>query len=95
MRILDNLEVILTPWVWIRPYRYSREWDIELKELLERETFTIPPNDYVPTKLGKFPIAMYYFTNMALDVCPSRKTILLARRKYEKDIIKQIKQSDK
>ena len=41
MRILENIEVIFNPSTWMQYCRYSREWDIELNELLERETLAL------------------------------------------------------
>ena len=90
MRILENIEVILTPSIWFQNYKYSREWDIELRDQLERETFTYP-NNYGRTKLGNFAVSTTDFRELVMDVRPLRKTILIARRKYEKDIIKQIR----
>ena len=92
MRILENIEVIFNPSTWMQYCRYSREWDIELNELLERETFSMP-NNYERTMLGKFAVNTKDFRDLILEVRPSRKTMLKARRKYEKDIIKRIKES--
>ena len=91
MRILENIEVILTPSVWFTYHKYSREWDIELRDLLTRETFTIPTSINITT-LGKFGIRADDFSELTLEVCPSRKTILLARKKYQKDVFQRIKQ---
>ena len=94
MRILDNLEVMLTPSIWFQNYKYSREWDIELRDQLERETFTYP-NNYERTKLGNFAVNTTDFRELMMDVRPLRKTMLIARRKYEKDVIKQIREYKK
>ena len=91
MRILENIEVLLTPSIWFTYHKYSREWDIELRYQLERETFTLPTFPLITT-LGRFKIRIDDFSEAILDVCPSRKTILLARRKYQKDVIKYIRE---
>lgn len=94
MRILENIQVILTPSLWFQNYKYSREWDIELRDQLERETFTYP-NNYGRTKLGNFAVNTTDFRELMMDVRPLRKTMLIARRKYEKDVIKQIREYQK
>ena len=37
MRIVENITVILTPSIWFQNYKYSREWDIELRYQLEKD----------------------------------------------------------
>ena len=93
MRIVENITVILTPSIWFQKYKYSREWDIELRDQLERETFTYP--SYGHTKLGNFAVNTTDFRELIMDVRPLRKTMLIARRKYEKDVIKQIREYKK
>ena len=93
MRIIDNLKVLFTPSVWIIPFfKYSKEWDTEMRQLLIRYRFTLP-TFYETTKLGHFEVRNNYFSSVDLNVRPSRKTILIARKKYEQDIIKQIRKT--
>ena len=92
-KIFDFLFFLFKPSFWLMSDKYSKEWDRKLLELMDKYEFT--QREKHTAKLGNnliwissYPHACFHLYNLfgsELKARPSRKTILRAKEKLEKE----------
>lgn len=90
----ELLLVLATPSCWVQNQRYSHKWDKELRQLMARYKFE--PVDKFTAMIGGKEVWIENFPYACMRPCksnrrpseirPSRRTILLAYRKYVADV---------
>lgn len=89
-----SLKFIFKPLYWFLSYKYSREWDEKLSQLIE-DNYCFEEITHYTAKINgitvwvsNHPYASFYIYNPEIRVRPSRLTIERAHRHLIKSIIK-------
>lgn len=93
---LYDLRFIFIPWWWIMNHPYSCYWDQMFNKLMDEYDFTNTGKYTAKLGVWEIWIANYPYATFhpyGMDIRPSRSTIKRARKKYKKDIEKQMKEA--
>ncbi len=92
--IIENLEILLTPSIWVRPYTYSALWDAKLNHLMDYGEFVIIDTfeatiGGVKVWIANHPYASFMPSSSFIH--PKRSTSLKAMKKLKADYLAQQK----
>lgn len=82
---------LFKPSYWVMNYRYSKEWDEKINDLMNKHKFE---KNHMTANLGdtkiwvvNHPYASFVPYQNTYNIRPSRKTIYLAHKKLLKDVL--------
>src|SRR5690625_4096875 len=93
-KLLKNIKYLFKPKFWVMSHPYSREWDIKLNELLDKENNVRVINECWADVGGmKVWICSYPYgfgTPKQLEVRPSRATIERLQEEVIRAVMKEV-----
>ena len=92
-KLIKNVKYIFKPKFWVMLYPYSRQWDIKLNEMLDKENNVRVINEFwgdvggIKVWISNYPYG--YGDPKTLNIRPSRATIERLHKAVEKSVLEE------